>query len=56
MMVIFMITETYDVIMLDVDSKDSSIGMSCPPKPFVEPETIRRIQKHCLTQDQQGTN
>ncbi|TRY74390.1 hypothetical protein TCAL_04600 [Tigriopus californicus] len=47
-------TETYDVIMLDVDSKDSSIGMSCPPKPFVEAETIRQIQHHCLTKDQQG--
>ena len=33
----------YDIIMFDVDSKDSRIGMSCPPKPFVEPDFL-----HCV--------
>lgn len=33
--------------MFDVDSKDSSIGMSCPPKPFVEPEFLLCVSK-CL--------
>ena len=37
----------YDIIMFDVDSKDSSIGMSCPPKPFVEPEFLLCVSK-CL--------
>ena len=33
--------------MFDVDSKDTRIGMSCPPKPFVEPEFLRSVNK-CL--------
>ena len=37
----------YDVIMFDVDSKDSTIGMSCPPKPFVEPSFLLDVSK-CL--------
>ena len=35
----------YDVIMFDVDSKDSRIGMSCPPKPFVEPAFLNCVNK-----------
>ena len=38
---------TYDIIMFDVDSKDSRIGMSCPPKPFVELEFLQLVNK-CL--------
>ena len=37
----------YDIIMFDVDSKDSTIGMSCPPKPFVEPDFLLSVSK-CL--------
>ena len=37
----------YDIIMFDVDSKDSRIGMSCPPKPFVELEFLLLVNK-CL--------
>ena len=37
----------YDIIMFDVDSKDSTIGMSCPPKPFVEPDFLRCVS-NCL--------
>ncbi|KAM9762490.1 eEF1A lysine and N-terminal methyltransferase [Menidia menidia] len=34
----------FDVIMFDVDNKDSSLGMSCPPAAFVE---ISMLQKVC---------
>lgn len=34
-----------DVIMLDVDSKDPSVGMSCPPQAFVEEEFLLNIKK-----------
>jgi hypothetical protein len=30
--------------MLDVDSKDLSSGMSCPPRAFVEPDCLANIQ------------
>ena len=33
-----------NVIMFDVDSKDSSVGMSCPPQPFVEQEFLETIK------------
>ncbi|KAJ7986566.1 hypothetical protein DPEC_G00341200 [Dallia pectoralis] len=33
----------YDVIMFDVDSKDSSLGMSCPPTAFVETDFLKRV-------------
>ncbi|XP_069087543.1 eEF1A lysine and N-terminal methyltransferase isoform X2 [Pleurodeles waltl] len=33
----------YDVIMFDVDSKDPSLGMSCPPPAFVEETFLRRV-------------
>ncbi|XP_073427632.1 eEF1A lysine and N-terminal methyltransferase [Dendrobates tinctorius] len=35
----------YDVIMFDVDSKDSSLGMSCPPPAFVEKKFLQSVQK-----------
>lgn len=35
---------TYDIIMLDVDSKDTSIGMSCPPKDFVESDVLIKFK------------
>ena len=35
--------------MFDVDSKDSTIGMSCPPKEFVEIEFLHKVAK-CLTE------
>ncbi|XP_066533709.1 eEF1A lysine and N-terminal methyltransferase isoform X2 [Hoplias malabaricus] len=34
----------YDVIMFDVDSKDPTLGMSCPPPAFVE---ISHLEKVC---------
>nr|XP_014345432.1 PREDICTED: methyltransferase-like protein 13 isoform X2 [Latimeria chalumnae] len=38
----------YNVIMFDVDSKDLTLGMSCPPPAFVE-ETILQKVKRLLT-------
>ncbi|XP_070531894.1 eEF1A lysine and N-terminal methyltransferase-like [Ptychodera flava] len=35
--------EKYDLIMLDADSKDSSVGMSCPPAGFVEREFLQKV-------------
>ncbi|GAB0099541.1 methyltransferase-like protein 13 [Sergentomyia squamirostris] len=32
--------EKYDAILFDVDGKDSSVGMSCPPVDFVTEETL----------------
>jgi len=32
-----------DVVILDVDSKDSSLGMSCPPAAFVEDSFIQSV-------------
>ncbi|KAG1677986.1 Methyltransferase-like protein 13 [Nymphon striatum] len=30
----------YDIVMLDVDNKDTSLGLSCPPKEFVQPSIL----------------
>ncbi|XP_072276042.1 eEF1A lysine and N-terminal methyltransferase [Pyxicephalus adspersus] len=35
----------YDVIMFDVDSKDTSLGMSCPPPAFVEKNFLQNVHK-----------
>ena len=32
------------VVMLDVDSKDATVGMSCPPEPFVETKFLENIR------------
>ena len=40
----------YDAILFDVDSKDPSVGMSCPPKQFVEIEFLKTV-KDCLLDD-----
>ncbi|XP_013399663.1 methyltransferase-like protein 13 [Lingula anatina] len=37
--------ETKDVIIFDIDSKDSSVGMSSPPKGFVEAEFLKDVEK-----------
>ncbi|XP_043918670.1 eEF1A lysine and N-terminal methyltransferase isoform X2 [Protopterus annectens] len=34
----------YHVIMFDVDSKDLSVGMSCPPAPFVEKSFLQKVR------------
>ncbi|XP_060630351.2 eEF1A lysine and N-terminal methyltransferase [Anolis sagrei] len=35
---------SYDVIMFDVDSKDSTLGMSCPPPAFVEKSFLQKTR------------
>ena len=45
------ITETtnqYDVIMLDVDSKDISSGLSCPPPPFLQPDFLSTLSSRLV--------
>ena len=42
----FMFSEiypSYDVIIFDVDSKDNSVGMSCPPQAFVDKAFLTRV-------------
>ena len=34
--------------MLDVDSKDATVGMSCPPQPFVQAEFLEKIKSLLL--------
>uniref|UniRef100_A0A8D0HG40 eEF1A lysine and N-terminal methyltransferase n=1 Tax=Sphenodon punctatus TaxID=8508 RepID=A0A8D0HG40_SPHPU len=34
----------YDAIMFDVDSKDSALGMSCPPPTFVEKPFLQKVR------------
>ncbi|OXU27110.1 hypothetical protein TSAR_005725 [Trichomalopsis sarcophagae] len=40
----------FDTILFDVDSKDSSVGMSCPPKQFVEPDFLKTVDS-CLSDE-----
>nr|XP_028588121.1 eEF1A lysine and N-terminal methyltransferase isoform X7 [Podarcis muralis] len=37
-------SSSYDAIMFDVDSKDSSLGMSCPPPAFVEKSFLQKVR------------
>lgn len=34
----------YDVIMFDVDCKDPTLGMSCPPPAFVEAAFLEKVR------------
>uniref|UniRef100_T1JA07 Methyltransferase type 11 domain-containing protein n=1 Tax=Strigamia maritima TaxID=126957 RepID=T1JA07_STRMM len=36
---------SFDVIFLDVDGKDSTVGMSCPPQSFVLEDNLRCMKK-----------
>jgi hypothetical protein len=31
--------------LFDVDSKDATVGMSCPPPSFVEPEILKNVKE-----------
>ncbi|XP_077963911.1 eEF1A lysine and N-terminal methyltransferase [Gasterosteus aculeatus] len=35
----------FDVVMFDVDNKDSSVGMSCPPAAFVEASILQKVSR-----------
>eukprot|EP00062_Callorhinchus_milii_P010839 gi/632956140/ref/XP_007893811.1/ PREDICTED: methyltransferase-like protein 13 [Callorhinchus milii] len=41
---------SYDVIMFDVDSKDSKLGISCPPPAFVEKTLLQKVRNLLTTQ------
>lgn len=32
-------------LLLDVDTKDDSVGMACPPEPFISPEYLQRVKQ-----------
>lgn len=34
----------YDAVMFDVDSKDLTVGMSCPPPAFVEKPFLQKVK------------
>ncbi|XP_055041846.2 eEF1A lysine and N-terminal methyltransferase [Misgurnus anguillicaudatus] len=36
-------TRSFDVIMFDVDSKDTTMGISCPPPAFVETSLLKKV-------------
>ncbi len=35
----------FDAIMFDVDSKDSTVGMSCPPAAFIETVFLQKVSR-----------
>ena len=41
-------TSQYDVVMLDVDSKDISSGLSCPPPPFLQPDFLASLSSRLV--------
>ncbi|KAJ8901523.1 hypothetical protein NDN08_007367 [Rhodosorus marinus] len=44
-------SDLFDVIVIDVDNKDTSIGMSCPPPAFVSVEFLKELRNK-LTPDE----
>lgn len=36
--------EKYDAVLFDVDSKDTSLGISCPPKEFLELNVLQSVK------------
>ncbi|XP_065113425.1 eEF1A lysine and N-terminal methyltransferase [Paramisgurnus dabryanus] len=36
-------SRSFDVIMFDVDSKDTTVGISCPPPAFVETSLLKKV-------------
>lgn len=40
----------YKAILFDIDSKDTTIGMSCPPKQFLELSVLKAVAA-CLTEN-----
>lgn len=39
--------QSFKAVLFDVDSKDSSVGMSCPPVQFLEQDTLDTV-KSCI--------
>lgn len=46
----------FDVVMFDVDNKDSSVGMSCPPAAFVETAVLQKVFNLLTPRGKQGFN
>lgn len=42
--------------MFDVDNKDSSVGMSCPPAAFVETAVLQKVFNLLTPRGKQGFN
>jgi len=38
-----------DVVVIDVDAKDASLGMSCPPAAFLEPAYLQKVKRTLRT-------
>lgn len=34
----------FDAVMFDVDNKDNTVGMSCPPASFVEVSLLQKVR------------
>lgn len=47
---------SYDVIMFDVDSKDSVLGMSCPPSAFVEKSFLLKVKDLLQSEGEKGAH
>lgn len=43
MFALFIGGHSFDVVMFDVDSKDTTLGMSCPPPTFVDTLLLKKI-------------
>lgn len=46
----FLTGQSYKAILFDVDSKDSSVGMSCPPIQFLEQDVLDTV-KSCIREN-----
>lgn len=46
--------EKFSVVMFDIDSKDATIGLSCPPRPFLDRQFLQSMRDNCL--QEQGTH
>lgn len=44
----------YDAIMFDVDSKDLTVGMSCPPPAFVEKPFLQKVKTILKSEGRRG--
>lgn len=42
--------QSFKAILFDVDSKDSTVGMSCPPVQFLEQDVLNTVQS-CIREN-----
>lgn len=43
----YVVGTKFDAILFDIDSKDNTVGMSCPPRKFVECAVLKNVS-NCL--------